>query len=396
MIKFIKYCFIFYLIILIFIGCKQKFLSRPLEELDNQIKLQPHNTINLQFDQIILSVQSTGEIDGISHEVRDSTSNNSTEFAIYQTGLWVGSETDTNHFANIAWVGSSPRSNYTTISKNDSLGVFLLEQNMIDNEFINWPTEKGFPMDINGMPKIKGDIMTWSALQSDSIPISPLSQPHINLEFTHSVWGYLDSDYSKTIFQEYSITNISHKIVDNIFIGFHTDIDINGNNNSTGYDSTRALVYTYSTNEENETFVAGYTFLKFNNETIPTEIVNNHRLLRKNTPNDEWNEYGIIGPEQIIFALKGLSNSGQPMINPISGNKTKFAFTGNPITQTGWIDESLDVRSLLNINEFSLYPNSTVHITIVITIAGGNNLENAIINLKNKIDNIRLTTELWE
>jgi len=84
------------------------------------------------------------------------------------------------------------------------------------------------------------------------------------------------------------------------------------------------------------------------------------------------------------------------MINPITGNETKFAFNGNPITQTGWIDESLDVRSLLNTNEFSLYPKSTIYLTVVITIAGGNNLENAIINLKNKIDNIRLTTELWE
>ncbi|NIV11610.1 MAG: hypothetical protein GWN62_10105, partial [Aliifodinibius sp.] len=90
------------------------------------------------------------------------------------------------------------------------------------------------------------------------------------------------------------------------------------------------------------------------------------------------------------YALKGLSNFGDPMINPVTGNETKFAFTGDPITQTGWLDSiAIDVRSLLSSAPFTLAPGEKKIVSIVWIVESGQNLADALVNLKSKVDDIR-------
>lgn len=119
-------------------------------------------------------------------------------------------------------------------------------------------------------------------------------------------------------------------------------------------------------------------------------------MRKNNYLNPEFGERDFDTPEQVLFALKGLSNHGAPMINPITGDETKFAFTGDPITQQGWLDSiAIDVRSLLSTAPFTLTAGEKKTVTIVWVVESGQDLAHALTNLKGKIDDIRNKEYLW-
>ena len=144
--------------------------------------------------------------------------------------------------------------------------------------------------------------------------------------------------------------------------------------------------------------MTGFAFLETPIEDGSQISMGSHRIMRKNNYlNPEFGERGINTPEQVLFALKGLDNFGNPMINPSTGKETKFAFTGDPITGTGWLDDiPIDVRSLSSTEAFSLKGGEKKTISIVWIVESGSNLSIALGNLKNKTDNIRNSRYLWE
>jgi hypothetical protein len=84
------------------------------------------------------------------------------------------------------------------------------------------------------------------------------------------------------------------------------------------------------------------------------------------------------------------------MINPVNNQESKFAFTGDPVTQTGWLDSSpLDVRSLLSSASFTLASGEKKRVSIVWVVEKGQDLSSALENLKSKVDDVRNNDHLW-
>lgn len=312
------------------------------------------------------------------------------------SGFWVGQETASEYHANLIW-NWEPFSNFTSMISDSSGGIYRIEPTYIDPDTINWPFDLDFPSNGNDEPKLLGDLMLWMPLVSAQVE-SPgfYASPIPNVSYSYTVWAYDEPDLSKTMFLRLTIRNNSTSTLEDLRIGFFSDTDLDWSQNATGYDSLRALTYTYTPSDQGHTYVGGYTFLDVDGSREPALIVSSHRIMRKNNYLDpDFGEIDVTTPEQIIWAMKGLSNSGQPMINPVTGASTLYAFTGDPVAGTGWIDTQIDVRSLLNSGLVSIAAGEQISATVVFSVVIGDSLQEGINGLRETINEIRSKTELW-
>ena len=89
------------------------------------------------------------------------------------------------------------------------------------------------------------------------------------------------------------------------------------------------------------------------------------------------------------MALKGLSTVGNPMIDPTTGLETEYAFTGDPIAGTGWLDSLKENRSLLSLKPFTILTGETKSLTMAWIIVAETNLEAGLSELKSLAASIR-------
>ncbi|MGK9369230.1 hypothetical protein ACSSWA_10015 [Melioribacter sp. Ez-97] len=362
------------LIIISFTACERKIINEP--PVVEMVNLQPLDEGQMMINDFQVKLTNTGLL--------------SVPGLIYEAGLWIGMEKNGEIRGNLIYT-QPPYSNYMAEQSGRKIGVYALETGIIYNTS-GWPSDLEGQMDRNG-PKIYGDKMLWTALMSDTTISEPLfyAYPIKDLLVTAAVYAYNSEDLKDVIFIKYCIKNLSYETWENLRAGFFTDTDIGFSlNNKTAYDSVKQISYTYDTVDFN---VAGYKFL----ETPKNSGVYSHRIMRKNNYiNPEFGEYSFKRPEQIMYVLKGLSNDGQPMINPVTNKETLFAFTGDPITRTGWLDSPVDVRSFLSTGELTLKPREKAWLTIALVYKKDNSLKNAIREMKLKIERVYANKSLWD
>lgn len=136
--------------------------------------------------------------------------------------------------------------------------------------------------------------------------------------------------------------------------------------------------------------VIGYTFAATPFGDAPESAVLSHRIMRKNNYlNSEFGEESVVEQRPFLLALQGLSNEGKPMINPVDGEPTRFAFTGNPVDDEGWIDSPTDVRSLLSLKPFDIPGGESAEVLVAITASLTPSLEQAISEVTGKLEKVR-------
>lgn len=232
-----------------------------------------------------------------------------------------------------------------------------------------------------------------AVLKSDSSQANALSQPIPEISIVNTLYGYLREDLKNTIFVNYEIRPLGPSNFDEMYCGFYSDSDIIiSPNNKTGYDSDRGMSYTYVPSDTGKTYVSGFAFLRTPFAGPSQFGVTSHRIMRKNNyVNPNFGEYTFTTPQQVIEALHGgLDNAGQPMVNPVLNEITQYAFTGDPVTGVGWLDDfGIDVRNLISSGPFSVLAGQSEKISVVWVIEFGNDLSEAIQAVKNKVDAIR-------
>jgi hypothetical protein len=309
-------------------------------------------------------------------------------------GLWICAEQDGIIKGNIVsnGTGSTKRSNYISLFNKKQYGVFYLDA-FTTYSSANWPVSLGAPLASTGKPRCYGDAMCWNTLFSDTTITSPtvLAKPIKGLRVNQALYGYQRNDLRYVMFIRYSITNTTSKVWNNVYIGFYSDSDVNGGGfNKTGYDSTKSICYTY---DKDSYYTTGFTFLESPNNLGITSS----RLMRKNNYIDpDFGEYTFTTPQQILYTLKGLSNSGAAMVNPVTKQTTKFAFTGDPVREIGWLDSPIDTRNIISSGPFTLNAGETTTVTVVWVSTTGINLADALTQMKDKIDYVRQNSSLWK
>jgi hypothetical protein len=320
---------------------------------------------------------------------------------IFIAGLWMGAYMQGQPSANIVWAGRQPCSNFTTKWGQESIGVYSVDLTGILNNESDWPIEHGVPIDAQGDPICYGDAMCWSALHADTTHTASIfSHPITGVRVTQSLYAFTRSDLQNALFIRYEIENLNVFDIDEMYVGFYSDTDLwhaqHSGQNATGYDLDLHITYTYFPSDPSKTYATGFAFLLTPTDGGSFIGTTGHRIMRKNDYIDpDFGEYGFDDPQQVIYALQGLSNTGAPMIDPTTEEETKFAFTGDPIAGIGWLDTPVDVRSLISSGPFSFRSGEKQIISVVWAVESGETLMNAIHALKGKIVQVRNENLLW-
>ena len=370
----------------------------------DELRLPPAaSAVEIDVNNYVVTLDTTGALSNGRWESPDGSAG-----ALFTAGLWMASESGDGVDASVIWSGANPTSNYTSNWDGDRRGVYYVRPSDVDDAGPNsdWPREHGAPVDADGRPRVYGDAMAWSALTGHRGHLEPeMMAPLTDVTIRQAVYGYEDAALRDVLFVQYVLANQSQRMISDLHIGFYADTDLSVldcqhvGRNRTGYDVERGLSYTYPEEALDAgeracgVVVTGFAFLE-----LPEGSggLLGHRIMRKNSVlNPDFGEESVQEPGQFLFALKGLSNSGLPMEDPSTGTTTRFAFSGNPISGTGWLDEGGDARSLLSVQPISLEPGASSRTTLVLLTARGDSLARALAALGEKLDAVRAAEAYW-
>ncbi|MBK8983545.1 MAG: hypothetical protein IPM38_14810 [Ignavibacteria bacterium] len=166
--------------------------------------------------------------------------------------------------------------------------------------------------------------------------------------------------YNDMIITEMRIINRSDQPWTKCYMALWTDDDLGvASDDAVGCDTNLNLGFTYNfTNNDGEYGLAppAVGFLLLQGQTIPSAgdtvkyyspLLSNNLLIRpgyKDLGMTAFNMYTNGNPSvgdpsnyrEAYFNLQGIRRTGLPWINPVTNQITKFAFPGDPFTQTGW------------------------------------------------------------
>ncbi|MGE5316178.1 MAG: hypothetical protein ACM3Q4_15905 [Acidobacteriota bacterium] len=373
-------------------GCKKN-NPAAADETPKADPLKALSTVSFAVNDFAVKIDSTGTLGRGYHG------------DIFTAGLWIAAVQDGEPRSTICWSGSLPSDNYTSMWGGRRFGVYHITRNTIASAAEPWPVAQGFALDAQGKPVLSGDEMCWVSLVPDtSLSSKPIfSHPLRNLRISATIYGYQRADLRQVLFVRYDITNVGESDIADCYLGYYSDTDLEEGNggsfsNSTAYDSARGISYTYSQDSAVASKrVVGFAALetpKRNGLQIPPL---SHRIMRKNDYiNPEFGEKGFTSSQQVLWALQGLDNFGNPMINPLTKAPTKFAFTGNPAAGSGWLDKSVDVRSMISYGPFPLKAHETQSLTIVWIGQNGSSIPLAIKSVYVTLDDVRAKPSLWQ
>ncbi|MGE5354043.1 MAG: hypothetical protein ACM3P0_18300 [Acidobacteriota bacterium] len=386
-----------------FTGCKKDpgTISPPEEpKQNNNYILKADETALLAVNDINVYVGQDGRIfiDGPFYKKLN------TEVSLSSAGLWLAAAPNGNPYADLIIGGLS---NYAAKWDTAYSGVFNVTPEILTNDILNWPSKYGAPVDQNGKPALHGDAMLFSCMKGiQAFPYNGMGNPVENLRITQTVYAYKTPGLSNVLFVRYELKNAGTKDINGIYAGYYTDTDIAIGNvkNSIGYDSSKAIMYTYLDPNDTKSAdyyncVSGCLFLEspFRDSRFPYPA-SGHRMLERNygESGSQFGELSLREPGQILNVLKALGNDGSSMIDPVTKSPTKYAFSGNPVTGKGWLDQGTgDKRNLLCTGPFDLKASESKVITVAMITVGEKLLKDSLDKLRTQADLIRNESSIW-
>jgi hypothetical protein len=238
-------------------------------------------------------------------------------------------------------------------------------------DYAEWPADLGAPLDEQGEPRIYGDQTIWMVYNDADTSLRPYDWattepfPHAALEIHQLAYSrqstYCDSAalLANVIFFEWTIINKEPSRIDSTYAIVWTDIDFYGaDSNIPAVDTLRQLPYCWDA----EHLLVGVpparmavSFMPLRGPIIPS--AGDTALFRgKKRPGYRnlrmtsfWPILDDSGrdtanwffPARSVGHLwnvaRGLDYDGRPLIDPTSGQSTRFPYAGDPVTGTGWV-----------------------------------------------------------
>ena len=226
-------------------------------------------------------------------------------------------------------------------------------------------------------PEIRGD-EAFLFIQNDDCYHTESMGSKLGVEILGMVYAY-DADkveLSNTIFLSYTIRNKSENNYQDLYIGFFSDFDIGyGQDDYVGCDSTLNLGYGYNGLEIDGT---GQMNAYGDNPPAQGVMFLNQKMSAFMYFNNSPDSGPYIFPSIVCYNyLKAYWRDGRPLTyggtvyNPTSTETTKYAFSGDPETGTGWTEVNAgntpdDRRGVLSAGPFTLPANESICIDIAL------------------------------
>ncbi len=239
----------------------------------------------------------------------------------------------------------------------------------------------------------------------------------LGLEVHETQWAYAQQGaLGNMYFKKWQIINkgYQHYTIDSMFVAYWTDVDLgDASDDLVGCDSALSLQYAYNSQPTDAVYqplpppCIGFDF--FEGPKVPgnptDSAIFNGRVNYgyKNLPmyaaftftnpgsgsaaNFNDPDLGKIGGSTQMFNfMLGLDRNGAPILNPMTGLPSRFIFSGDPVTFTGWVDggklpagavipggisfPGRDIRQGMSAGPFTMAPGDTQEIVVAEICAG--------------------------
>ena len=287
-------------------------------------------------------------------------------------------------------------------------------------DYAEWPVEYGAPVKPNGEPLIKGHQTIFSVYNSydtsatifSSAWNGPLTSYPIEIRQTVFARNGFSSDsadiFSNAAFLEWEIINKSNETIDSAYFGFWSDIDFGTvTRNNPGVDTLHQLGYCWDEVENSGDSLhpaVGYVLLYGPAAASPGNTATFKGKSLPNYTNLKLNAFRAIGDDSILndpmiapvrsmlqsqYVAKGLQADGNEIVNPVNNQITTFPFSGDPVTNEGWIYDlptSGGAGFVFFAGPFTLAPSDTQWAMIAVVPGLGEDRLNSITQMRRKAE----------
>ncbi|MDQ3022654.1 MAG: T9SS type A sorting domain-containing protein [Bacteroidota bacterium] len=227
-------------------------------------------------------------------------------------------------------------------------------------------------------------------------------------------WSYTNVNLQDVIFTEYKIINRNNVPWVNTYISIWTDDDLGDPlDDCVGIDTSLMLSYTYNFEDNDPVYGAAppaVGFLTLRNPIVPSigdtaryynPPGSNNLIIKPNYKEMDLSSFNMfvnadpsIGDPrnytETYFNQQGFQRLGTSWINPSTSQPSKFPYSGDPVTSTGWLQTSgNDRRSLMSIGPLTMNPNDTQSVIVAQVIARGTSNTNSVAVLRNLSNYVR-------
>ncbi len=166
-------------------------------------------------------------------------------------------------------------------------------------------------------------------------------------EMHFTAWSYTASSLSDVQFIKMEIVNRNNSPWNKTYFGLICDPDLGDvQDDRLGCDTNRALAYCYNGDNQDGTYGAnppavGFDMLKGavnNNTNTPVKMSSFSYYERSGGAAHNVCEWPPNTPIHAYNYMKGFKRDGTIYINPLTRQKTKYNFPGDPETGTGWTE----------------------------------------------------------
>ena len=361
---------------------------------------------------------------------------NATEEIVFEHGFWLIGKTNENT-ENETLVGAVPEfdANYTpgpmingeaavlaTPDDFEAYRTYVIDGNSGpgDEDYDNWPSEWGPPIHSDGTPKLMGDKMAWT-IYNDAHPDvhgwletnDGGDENNTFLEVRETVWGFNDGEYeSDALFYKYQVFNKGADTLTNLTISHWNDIDIMSLTwNDWGFNEDHNFGFVYYNNDSaNVNLPKAVSYFLIQGPMIPEIGATAHAFgaTFENRTNLNTTAFWGIGddacspqnyggsPSNLIQAYNftlGLQYDGSPIVNPVTGEETTYTFTGDPVTNEGWVSDDYChggmTGYIMSSGPLTLAPGDSQEVVIGLVGSSESTIEASLIDLQTKVEYLR-------
>jgi hypothetical protein len=371
----------------------------------NNILTFVNNRGNIGCDDRLLF----GKIDGFYYPFTGDTMDiiNGTEdrTVVYSAGLWLGGKVGNSIRVAIAEYSREyvpgPMEGGTYQPDCAEFRVYKIDKTSGpgDADYDEWPFDQGAPADPAMNPRLTGDQTLWTVF-NDADPerhVNMLTQP-LGIEVQQTVWGSDNTLEENAVYVKYKLYNQGGNYIDSFYITFWADPDLgNAGDDLVGCDTLDDIFFTYNDGADSEYGVEapawGGRIISGPVVPSPGDIADfdgNPLPDNRNLGMTAFTKY-INGTDptdylDVFYRMKGLRNSGSPVIDPITGNPTMYYVSGDPVTGEGWVDEvSGDRRLMATMGPLTFSPGDSQQVVIKLAVGRSINHLSSITALRHNL-----------
>lgn len=352
----------------------------------------------------------------------------SAKFLRYASGLWLGAKIGNDTLIAVTQYTSEYLPGF--INKNgvpegkddpDFKVYIIVKGDTLNKDYLNWPVSQGAYLDSLGKPIMPGT-QTIFYSYTDGYPESHTnnggSTAPLKAQVQVTTWCYNDyppTEMRNVLFSEFKIINknslpwidsyftIWSDDTQNEFIAIGSDSIMNlvysyCSPNSYQYGSNPPSfaflllkgpeVYTGNLNDTVYSFIPGQSQRKAKVGYKELKLTSTHAYTNADPVNGDPNSY-----KETYLTMQGFRRNGTNWINPITNKITKFPYSGDPESGTGWNQFTLqgfgNRRLQMDIGKLNLNPSDTQSIVIAQIVSQGTTNLNSVTKLKQSAEYVQ-------